>query len=448
MLAAEDAVIAAAAAVAAVVAVVAAAVAATAAAVAADKLIHCFFGARFKVGGCRTSMFFPPGNPKKCGGIGKPKKLCNIRKEGLTSMTTVTVSLSSTTFVSSENPNSNYSVYPLLYAGMDPSFGTCIGYLNVPLPDLSISSVDSAKLQFSVIVKNGDEPSPISVLRATQPFSTSSVTYQTQPTTAPTASAVDVTTANLYQTIEIDITELVNQWISGTYPNYGIALVNTDGSTLVQLATSAISYQPYFPQFSITYSGSPVRPATASDFCMAQLAHVLQQFIALYPSTSLSIYTGNVNPVAGTPHSLTLSPDGTYAGLLILENDGNQILVPLDAITAIHTGAGTVYNPDLSFLTVPTLAEGADKYIVDGIYDSLSLSESVLINMQGNLSETGLVYKNPYGMIVISDAEGNSPIFIPVTGSIAQILPNYQKAGDAPLPQITSESQETPTATD
>ena len=42
------------------------------------------------------------------------------------------------------------------------------------------------------------------------------------------------TKTDLYKTVEIDITELVNQWLNGTYPNYGIALTNPDGMTLVQ----------------------------------------------------------------------------------------------------------------------------------------------------------------------------------------------------------------------
>ncbi len=363
-------------------------------------------------------------------------------------MPTVTVSLPGTTFVSSQNPNANYSYYPLLYTGADSLFGTCVGYLNIPLPDLPITVVDSAKLKFSVIVKNGEAPSPITVLRATEPFSADSVTYSTQPATAPTASAVNITTADLYQTVEIDVTELVNQWVDGTYPNDGIALVNTDTSTLVQLATNAISYQPYFPQLVITYSGSPVRPSSASDFCMAQLTHVLQQFLALYPPTVVTIYASNVNLIIGTPSALTLSPDGTYAGLLILQDNGYRTFVPLNTITAIYSGIDTVYNPNMSFLTAPDFAEGIDKYIVNDIHDSLSVSESICIDLNWNMSVSGIVYKNPYGMIVISDAAGISPMFVPVTGNIASILPNYQKKGDSRLPQITIGPRETPTATD
>lgn len=352
-------------------------------------------------------------------------------------MATVTVNLPDTTFVSSANPNSNYAFYPLIYTGVDPSFGTCIGYLNIPLPDLPVSAVDSAKLRLSVIVKSGVTPSPIAVLRATEPFSTSSVTYLTQPATAPTGSSVNVAMENLYQTVEIDITELVNQWIGGTFPNDGIALANADGTTLVEFATNAISYPPYFPQLVITYSTTPVGPTAAANFSLSQLAHVIKQIIKFYPTNTITVFTSGftVSSITGTPFSITLSPDGTYGGLFILEDGGQQELIPLDTITAIYTGDGTLYNPNFTFLTAPSFAEGADKYLVTGIHDSLSLLENINIYMRSNISASGTVYQNPYGMIVLSDT--NQPgLFIPVTGNITAILPTPQSGGRSALPRI------------
>jgi hypothetical protein len=358
-------------------------------------------------------------------------------------MATVTVSLPNTTFISSANPNSNYSYYPLIYCGVDPSFGTCLGYLNIPLPDLPVSVVDSAKLRLSVIVKNGGNPSPIAVLRATEPFSTETVTYLTQPSVVPTASGINVTTADLYQTVEIDITALVNQWIGGTFPNDGIALANADVTTLVEFATNVISYPPYFPQLVITYSTSPVGPATAANFSLSQLAHVIQQIIAFYPTSTLSVFTSGfvANTITGIPSGITLSPGGTYGGLFILTDTGQQELIPLDTITAIYTGEGTVYNPNFTYLTAPTFAEGADKYIVTGIHDSLSLSENITIYMRSNITASGTVYQNPYGVIVLSDA--SSPgLFIPVTGNITLILPAAQNGKRSAAPQISAEKPE------
>lgn len=359
-------------------------------------------------------------------------------------MATVTVSLPGTTFVSSQNPNANYFYYPLLYTGVDSSFGACIGYLNIPLPDLPVSAVDSAKLRLSVIVKSGNAPSPIEVFRAAEPFDVNSVTYLTQPATAPTGSSVAVTTSNLYQTVEIDITQLVNQWIAGTFPNHGIALANTDGTTLVEFATNAISYPPYFPQLVITYSTSPVGPSTASNFSLSQLAHVIKQIIAFYPTNPITVFTSRLvaSSVTGTPFSVTQSPDGTYGGLFILKIGEQQELIPLNTIAAIYTGGGTVYNPNFTYLTAPNFAEGGDKYIVTGIHNSLSLSEIITIYIRSNFTASGTVYQNPYGLIVLSDESGNTPVFIPVTGNITLILPPTQNGASSALPRITVGNQE------
>jgi len=172
-------------------------------------------------------------------------------------MPTVSVGIPDTTFVSSSQPTQNFSFYPLMYVGNDPGFMDCIGLMEIDLPPLPVTSVDSAVLQLSVIVKTGTDPSPVVVNRVTSFFDASTVTYNSVPDFAATSSQIDVNTSDLYSSVEIDITELVNQWLSGTYANYGIALTNPDGVTLVQFGTNNIVYEPYFPKLMITYSETP-----------------------------------------------------------------------------------------------------------------------------------------------------------------------------------------------
>ena len=172
-------------------------------------------------------------------------------------MPTVSVGIPDTTFVSSSQPKQNFSFYPLMYVGNDPGFMDCIGLMEIDLPPLPVTSVDSAVLQLSVIVKTGTDPSPVVVNRVTSFFDASTVTYNSVPDFAATSSQIDVNTSDLYSSVEIDITELVNQWLSGTYANYGIALTNPDGVTLVQFGTNNIVYEPYFPKLMITYSETP-----------------------------------------------------------------------------------------------------------------------------------------------------------------------------------------------
>lgn len=176
-------------------------------------------------------------------------------------MPTVSVSIPDTTFVSSSQPTQNFSFYPLMYVGSDPTFLDCIGLMEIELPPLPVTSVDSAVLQLSVIVKTGDEPSTIVVNRVTSPFDADTVTYNTLPSFVATSSQVSIDTSDLYTIVEIDITTIVNQWLSGTADNYGIALTNPEGVTLVQFGTNNIVYEPYFPKLVITYSDTPTPPS-------------------------------------------------------------------------------------------------------------------------------------------------------------------------------------------
>jgi len=176
-------------------------------------------------------------------------------------MPTVSVGIPDTTFVSSAQPAQSFSFYPLMYVGNDPSaFLNCIGLMEIDLSSVPVTNVDSAVLQLSVIVKTGTEPSPVVVNRVISMFDASTVTYDTLPSFTATTAQVDVSTSDLYSIINIDITELVNQWLSGIYPNYGIALTNNDGVTLVQFGTNNIVYEPYFPKLVITYSDTPTPP--------------------------------------------------------------------------------------------------------------------------------------------------------------------------------------------
>lgn len=172
-------------------------------------------------------------------------------------MPTVTVNIPNTTFISSSQPDSNFSFFPLIYTGTDPEFSSCTGLLRISLPELPVNQVDSAFLQLSVIVKSGASPSPVVVNEVTSSFDPSTVTYNTRPDFSPTASTISISTADLYTAVKIDVTALVNGWLNGTVPNNGIALTNADGVTIVEFATNNIVYEPYFPELVLTYSSTP-----------------------------------------------------------------------------------------------------------------------------------------------------------------------------------------------
>jgi hypothetical protein len=109
-------------------------------------------------------------------------------------------------------------------------------------------------------------PSPVVVNRVDNAFNINSVTYYSCPAYTATAYQYDISASDLYASIQIDITDLVNGWLSGTYANNGIALTNSDGISIVQFGTNQIIYEPYFPRLILTYSSTPV--PTASPYGM------------------------------------------------------------------------------------------------------------------------------------------------------------------------------------
>lgn len=239
------------------------------------------------------------------------KQIIQVQKGCDRIMPTVTVGIPDTTFVSSSQPTQNFSFYPLMYVGNDPTFQDCIALLEIDLPVLPVTSVDSAVLQLSVIVKTGTDPSTVVVNRVTGPFDAQTVTYDTIPSFVATSSQVNINTSDLYTIVDIDITTLVNQWLSGAVENHGIALTNPDGTTLVQFGTNNIVYEPYFPKLVITYSDTPIPP---TDNPYGYIYNTADQTIPVDGSVPFS-HNGALHGIshAANNESIVIESDGIYA---------------------------------------------------------------------------------------------------------------------------------------
>ena len=334
-------------------------------------------------------------------------------------MPTMTLDISDATFVSSAQPNSNFSFYPLMYTGTDARLLNCISLMRITLPELPVNQVDNAKLQLTMIAKSGASPSPIVVNKATSYFDPSTVTYSTRPSFTATTSAVNISTTDINVAVNIDVTDLINNWLSGA-PNNGIVLTNSNDKTLVEFAKNAVLYELYFPKLVLTYSSTPL-DNTAICFSYAQLANLITQLIRFYPTATMSVYTKGFNAatVSGTPVKLYASPDATYGTLVVL-GDGGYGAVPLNAISAIGLPAGMVYNPLITYLTAPVFPTGCDKNLITAYHDYLPLSTSVTVYSGTLIQASGIVYKNEYGILVLADDNlGTNPTFMPVVNITA-----------------------------
>lgn len=182
---------------------------------------------------------------------------------------------------------------------------------------------------------------------------------------------------------------------------------------------------------------------TSSCFAVSQLAHVLDQLITLYSTSVFSVFTNNAYTIVGTPDSLYTSPEGGGPGLLILTNAGQYESIPLTAINAVYTGDGTVYDPSITYLPSPTpLPLGCDTDMMTAVQDYLPIGTDVLLMMGLSTQASGLVYVNHYGMLVLSDADGNTPVFV-VTPHLMRIV--TEAAGlDGLRPTVSARIQNIP----
>lgn len=190
-----------------------------------------------------------------------------------------------------------------MYVGNDAGFINYISLMEIDLPPLQVETVEQAVLRLSVIVKTGADPSQIVANRVTSPFDATDVTFETIPGYETTASQIDINISDLYATVEIDITELVNQWLNETYPNYGIALTNPDGVTMVQFGTNNIVYEPYFPKLVITYSDTPV-PPPPTDYSYGYIYNTDEQSVSL----NIPIKFSNNGTLPGITHEAGTAP--------------------------------------------------------------------------------------------------------------------------------------------
>ena len=172
--------------------------------------------------------------------------------------------------------------------------------------------------------------------------------------------------------------------------------------------------------------------STAACFVYAQLAHLLEQLIELYPGLTLYVFLPGISPwwISGIPERVYQSTEGTYAGLFILDGSG-EVAFPLSAIAALQFETGTaVYNPAITYLPKPTFPPGCDTNIVTAIYEYVAtLTGEVLINVGSNVRSTGPIYLNRYGLIVQADELGNDPAFVPLT-YITGIAPQEMAGGE------------------
>lgn len=204
---------------------------------------------------------------------------------------------------------------------------------------------------------------------------------------------------------------------TGTVPGTGVIDVSSPPLTLslVNGSTAAFSYAVQVPlkaTLVAVLDGGTVD--TMGCFAVAQLAHILSQMITAYPTTTWSVFSQSLASYSGVPLDLYASPDGSGPGLLrLVDANEDYEALSIAQISAIYPGDGTVYDPAFTFLPSPDpLPPGCDTNMIAAIRSYLPLGTSVDIRLGPSITATGDIYRNEYGVLVLSDTGGNTPVFI------------------------------------
>lgn len=253
-------------------------------------------------------------------------------------MATQTILSSGTSFVSDAFANVNFSASTSMIAGINPVYSNCISLLQFTILPLPAVSVDRAVLRLFVMYKTGIEPTPVLINRVTSPFETATVTYNTMPALEATAYALNINMSDVMRYVEIDVTALVNQWLDGTYPNYGIALTIHSGITEVQFGSKAIS-AVYEPKLVVEYSVAPAMLTGIQAQLQGSPGALIADNAVVVFDTILASQSAGISYNASTGE-FTISEPGNYYVSWWVVTDGSA--GPVNMVFSVTVDASTV----------------------------------------------------------------------------------------------------------
>lgn len=173
-------------------------------------------------------------------------------------------------------------------------------------------------------------------------------------------------------------------------------------------------------------------PVNMRCFAVDQLINILSQMLTAYSTTTWTVYTESLYDYSGTPLDLYTAPNAEKPGLLrLLDVNNDYEAIPIEHIAAIYPGDGTLYNPAFTYLTPPDpLPHDCNSDFLAAVQSYLPLGTTVSIGAGPAILALGDIYRNEYGVVVLSDDDGNTPIFV-ASPSIQRIY----KSGNTTTPK-------------
>lgn len=201
----------------------------------------------------------------------------------------------------------------------------------------------------------------------------------------------------------------------------GIGIIQIDTAptafSLKNTSTGSYTYSENLPvKASLVITQDNYSKSTdAYCFAVDQLINSLTQMITAYSAYTWTVYTESLSAFSGMPFDLYTAPGADKPGILRLKDANNDYeALPIDHITAIYPGDGTIYDSGFTYLTPPdSLPHDCNYSKIAAIQAYLPLGTNVAFNLGPAISASGDIYRDEYGLVVLSDDAGNTPIFIP-----------------------------------
>lgn len=154
----------------------------------------------------------------------------------------------------------------------------------------------------------------------------------------------------------------------------------------------------------------------ADSYCFAidQMINILAQMINTYSENIWTVYTQSLYYYSGMPFELYTAPGADKPGLLrLIDVNGDYEAIPIEHIAAVYPGDGTVYDPGFTYLSLPdSLPHDCNYDLLAAIQAYLPAGTTAVFGLGPSISASGDVYRDEYGLVVLSDEAGNTPVFI------------------------------------
>jgi|HubBroStandDraft_6_1064221.scaffolds.fasta_scaffold20600_2 hypothetical protein len=160
---------------------------------------------------------------------------------------------SADTFVSSNAPTKNFGSQPLLAVQSGTS-----SYIQFNLSGLP-AGVTVTTATVRLFVDAVSQAGSFDIYEIDQPWSENSLTFNTAPSLGVSASGgkpATVSKSSLNQFVVVDITPLVQGWLSGTVPNNGVAIALAGGNAgSFGFDSKESEYTSHEPELEVSFSG-------------------------------------------------------------------------------------------------------------------------------------------------------------------------------------------------